>query len=138
MIKLNSRSILLSVKIYHFGSKFKQRNKLNIQMKTFKFTQNASVILISNCERLLFIAKLLAQQHKTGRRPACHAPAWALGPTADGWAAEPAQRRYPPGLLSAHFSGWLLTAVDLKIDGAPSSRQFRCGIKMQPAPGNPR
>jgi hypothetical protein len=39
-----------------------------------------------------------------------------------------AQRRYPPGLLSAHFGGRLLTAVDLKIDGSPFTHRFRCGI----------
>jgi hypothetical protein len=76
---------------------------------------------------LLFIAKLLAQQQKMARGLLL-LPAWALGPTANGWAAEMAQRRYPPGLLSAHFGGRLLTAVDLKIDGSPFTRRFRCGI----------
>jgi hypothetical protein len=136
MIKLNSRSIILSVKIYHFGSKFKQRNKLNIQMKTFKFTQNASVILISNCERLLFIAKLLAQQQKMARGLLL-LPAWALGPTADGWAAEPAQRRYPPGPFLVQESARPAVAVDLRIDGPDASRLFRSHIKGSRLLGKP-
>jgi hypothetical protein len=105
-------------------------------MKTFKFTQNASVILISNCERLLFIAKLLAQQQKMARGLLL-LPAWALGPTADGWAAEPAQRRYPPGPFLVQESARPAVAVDLRIDGPDASRLFRSHIKGSRLLGKP-
>jgi hypothetical protein len=40
------------------------------------------------------------------KRPAAClcSPAWALGPAADGWAGEAAQRRLPPGLIVARIA----------------------------------
>jgi hypothetical protein len=49
---------------------------------------------------LLFTACRFGQQQKLARGLPTP-PAWALGPAADGWAGQAAQRRTPPGLNSA-------------------------------------
>jgi hypothetical protein len=127
MIKLNSRSILFSVKFITLVQNLNREINLTFKWKHSNLLKIASVILISNCKKELFTANHSAQPLKSARGLLLM-PAWALGPTANGWAAEMAQRRYPPGLLSAHLGGRLLTAVDLKIDGSPFTRRFCCGI----------
>jgi hypothetical protein len=49
-------------------------------------------------------------------------PAWAPGPTADGWAGEAAQRRLPPGLKVAQPAARRTAAVDLRstVENTPA------------------
>jgi hypothetical protein len=105
MIKLKfQKHTTLCKKIITLVQNLNRDVNLTFKWKHSNLLKNAFEILISICETALFTANSLTLPLKTAR-DLLFVPVWALGPTADGWATEPAQRRNPPGLFSTHSSG---------------------------------
>jgi hypothetical protein len=85
--------------------------------KTKKTSEIENLIVERHCSR----ATELAQPQNLARG-LLTPPAWARGPTADGWAREAAQRCLPPGLKVAQPAARCIAAVDLRstVENAPA------------------